>query len=105
MKFLGTTGGKPDSGAGILTSDGSGGIDGKLTENYNGTICRWSLGGSSYTMNPEGTGTMSLTMTRLSGTCGPVTTQAGSVLFEVGKGMAIVRTGSAGVAAGTLSKQ
>ena len=104
LKFTGKTrSGNPDSGTGVITANGAGKVTGgKLTENKNGTVCQFGLSGT-YTVNPNGTGTLNLTGSPSTISCS-LHSMTSSVLFDMGKGVAAVNT-MGGVAIGELTKQ
>jgi hypothetical protein len=58
----------------------------------------------SYTVNPDGTGTIDVTQTPLATECGTTTAEEISVLFNGGDGAAFLNTGVS-VVLGSLTKQ
>jgi hypothetical protein len=104
LRFQGTSAnGSPAAGVGIVVSDGAGSVSGSLTDNSNGTVCRFTLSGS-YTENPDSTGYVDAKATPVSGPClesAPVQT---TIRFNLGSGQAWVNT-SAGVSSGHLTRQ
>ncbi len=104
LRFSGKTGGgHPDAGVGLLSSDGVSKVTGTLTENKNGGVCSFTLSGS-YTVNPDGTGTISVTEKPISGGCTSAAASVASVLFNMGKGAIAVSTTS-GTTLGSFVKQ
>lgn len=96
-------GGLPDDLVGLLSSDGKGNVTGNTTENKDGTVCQFSLNGT-YTVNPNGTGTITLAVTPLTPGCTANPSKVASVLFQMGNGAAFISiNGGAGL--GTLTKQ
>ncbi len=93
----------PDDAVGLLTSDGKGTVGGNLTENKDGTTCQFTLNGT-YTVNPNGTGTITMTLTPISPNCTASTSNQASVLFDMSNGAAFVNI-SGGVALGSLTRQ
>jgi hypothetical protein len=104
LRFAGRTGaGNPDDAVGLLGSDGAGTITGLLTENKNGSVCQFVLGGT-YTVNPDGTGIITVKETPAGGSCTANTVSEASVLFNMNNGLAIVNlTGTVGL--GSLVRQ
>ncbi len=104
LRFAGKTrSGNPEAGVGILTSDGVSKVTGSLTQNKDGVVCQFTLGGS-YTVNPDGTGTITVTETPSGGGCAASGGSVVSVLFNMGKGAVIVGV-TGGVDLGSLLKQ
>jgi hypothetical protein len=94
--------GTPDDGVGVLGSDGKGTVTGLLTENKNGTVCQSVLTGS-YTVNPNGTASITVRETP-SGSCSGGTVTEATVLYNMGTGAAFVNTTGA-VELGTFTSQ
>ncbi len=90
-------------GVGLVSSDGVSKVTGTLTENKNGTVCSYTLSGT-FTVNPDGTGTISFTETPISAGCTSVLTGVASVLFNMGNGAFAVGT-TGGTTLGRLIKQ
>ncbi len=104
LRFAGKTrSGNPEAGVGILTSDGVSKVTGSLTQNKDGVVCQFTLSGS-YTVNPDGTGTITVTDTPSGGGCTASGGSVASVLFNMGSGAAFVNV-SGGVDLGSLLKQ
>jgi len=75
-----------------------------LTENRDGITCQFTLNGT-YTVNPNGTGTITMTLTPINPNCtGSTSFNEASVLFDMSNGAAFVNI-SGGVALGSLTKQ
>lgn len=104
LRFAGKSGGgKAEAGVGILTSDGVSKVTGSLTQNKNGGVCQFTLNGS-YTVNPDGTGTITVTETPSGAGCATGGASVASVLFNMGSGAAFVSV-TGGVDLGSLLKQ
>lgn len=87
-----------------MTSNGISAITGGvMTENQNSLICTFALSGS-YTVNPDGTGTIHVNESLVSGDCSAGSIDHSSVLFKTGDRAFVVQT-SSGVLFGTLTKQ
>ncbi len=84
-----------------MISNGSGKVTGSFTQNNDGVVCQYTLTGS-YTVNPNGTGTIDVTQAS-STECGTTTAEEISVLFDGGDGVAFLNAG--GVILGSLTKQ
>jgi hypothetical protein len=88
---------------GLLNSDGVSKVTGTLTENKNGGVCSFTLSGT-FTVNPDGTGTISVTETPTSAGCSSAGASVASVLFNMGNGaLAVSSTG--GATLGSFLKQ
>ena len=96
-------GSAPVAGVGTITSDGVSAITGGMTENQHGQVCTFTLSGS-YTVNPDGTGTIHLNERPVGGTCTEGSMDHSSVLFKTGKRPFVAQT-SGGVLFGSLTKQ
>jgi hypothetical protein len=104
LKFSGKTGsGNPDAGVRLLSSDGVSKVTGTMTENKNGSVCNFTLSGS-YTVNPDGTGTITATKTPITAGCTSGAADVASVLFNMGNGALAVSTGG-GTTLGSFIKQ
>ena len=80
-----------------------GNVVGHVTDNKGGTVCLFTAKGT-YTVNRNGTGTMTLDLSTSTTGCSASTSQAVSVLFQMGNGAAFVGiNGGAGL--GMLTKQ
>ena len=96
-------GGLPDDLVGLLSSDGKGYVGGNVTENKGGAVCKFTLNGT-YTVNPNGTGTISVAVTPITPGCTANPSKEASVLFQMGNGAAFVGiTGGTGL--GSLNRQ
>lgn len=88
---------------GLLSSDGNGNVTGNVTDNKDGKVCQFTITGT-YTVNPDGTGTMALTVTAITPNCTSSSSNEASVLFDMNRGVAFVNT-TGGVALGRMTKQ
>jgi hypothetical protein len=105
LRFFGKTGGgAPDAGTGIVIGDGVGNVSGNLTENKDGAVCEFTLKGT-YTVNPDGTGSITANGTPIGTGCTGNTSAQASVLVDAGKGVLTVQISGRGPVLGILTKQ
>ena len=71
------------SGVGQFTSDCRGKITGVETENFDGTVCKFTVAGT-YKLNPDGTGVDDLTATPIEGPCNAPVSFAQSIAVANG---------------------
>jgi len=79
------------SGTGIYQADGAGHLTGAETTNANGVVCSGNLNGT-YTVNPNGTGTVSVTFTPTTPGCSPVSFQQSLVIVDLGRTVRVADT-------------
>lgn len=72
------------SGTGVYQADGAGHLTGEETTNANGEVCSGTLTGT-YSVNPNGTGTVSVTFTPTTVGCSAVSFQQSLVIMESGR--------------------
>ncbi len=72
------------SGTGVYQADGAGHLTGQETTNTNGQACSGTMTGT-YTVNPEGTGTVSVTFTATTPGCTDVGFQQSLVILDSGR--------------------
>jgi hypothetical protein len=72
------------SGTGVYQADGAGHLTGEETTNTNGEVCSGNLTGT-YTVNPSGTGTVSVTFTPTTAGCSMVSFEQSLVIMESGR--------------------
>jgi hypothetical protein len=72
------------SGTGVYSVDGNGHLKGNETFNENGVTCSGSLSGT-YTVNPDGTGTTSVTFTPTTQGCTAINFTQSLVIVDSGK--------------------
>ncbi len=72
------------SGTGVFQADGSGNLTGQETTNTNGEVCSGTMIGT-YTVNPNGTGTVSVTFTATTQGCTNVSFQQSLVILDSGR--------------------
>ena len=72
------------SGTGVYEADGAGHLTGEETTNANGEVCSGTLTGT-YTVNPNGTGTTSVTFTPTTNGCSVVSFQQSLVIVDSGR--------------------
>ncbi len=72
------------SGTGIYRADGAGHLAGEETTNTNGEVCSGTLSGT-YAVNPNGTGTASVTFTPTTAGCSAGSFQQSLVIVESGR--------------------
>jgi hypothetical protein len=66
----------PINGTAVITADGKGKISGHESFVFNGTICTDVASTGTYTVNPDGSGTTSVTFTGSSSACSGAYTQS-----------------------------
>ncbi len=72
------------SGTGVYEADGAGHLIGEETTNTNGQVCSGTLTGT-YTVNPNGTGTASVTFTATTPGCSDVSFEQSLVILDSGR--------------------
>ncbi len=72
------------SGTGVYQADGAGHLTGAETTNTNGEVCSGDLNGT-YTVNSNGTGTVSVTFTPTTPGCSAGSFQQSLVIMESGR--------------------
>ncbi len=72
------------SGTGVFHADGAGHVTGQETTNTNGQVCSGTMTGT-YTVNPDGTGTLSVTFTATTPGCPDVSFQQSLVILDSGR--------------------
>lgn len=72
------------SGTGVYQADGVGHLTGQETTNTNGQVCSGTMTGT-YTVNPDGTGTVSVTFTATTPGCPDVSFQQSLVILDSGR--------------------
>ncbi len=72
------------NGTAVLTADGNGNISGHETFEFDGTVCTNVTSKGTYTVNPDGSGTTSITFTGSSADCSGTYTQS-LAIAESGK--------------------
>jgi hypothetical protein len=72
------------SGTGVVQADGAGHLIGEETTNTNGEVCSGSMAGT-YSVEPNGTGTATLTFTPTTPGCAGLTFQQSLVIMESGR--------------------
>lgn len=69
------------SGTGVYRADGAGGLTGEETTNADGQVCTGTLAGT-YRVNPDGTGTDSVTFTPTTAGCSVIKFQQSLVITD-----------------------
>ncbi len=72
------------SGTGVIEADGAGHLRGEETTNTNGQVCTGMLTGT-YTVNPNGTGTVSATFNATTPGCSDVSIEQNLVILDSGR--------------------
>ncbi len=72
------------SGTGVFQADGAGHVTGHETTNGNGQVCDGTMTGT-YTVNPDGTGTLSVTFTATTPGCTDLTFHQSLVILDSGR--------------------
>ena len=92
---------------GVITFDGAGGFKGSATMNDNGTICTATVTGT-YSINPDGSGSATVTQTPAASTargCTTITFQVALALSGGGAQVQFVETSGTEIASGLALKQ
>lgn len=79
------------SGTGIYQADGAGNLTGEETTNANGEVCSGTLKGS-YTVNPDGTGTDSVTFDPTTVGCSVISFEQSLVIMDSGRVVRVANT-------------
>ena len=72
------------SGTGVYQADGAGHLTGEETTNTNGQVCSGTMTGT-YTINPNGTGTVSVIFMAATPGCSDVSLQQSLVILDIGR--------------------